>query len=681
MKRILFLIPFLLMLFGCIVSQRISYYQQPPLLTKTKLDSLNIPALENKYKGYDAVYLDRTLEIDHALNPEWEYIVNFSVSYVVLNTESMPFTSFELENPWGYEVSNICLRATNPNGEYAEYSLKDCRLEKGSNGQDIYRFAYPNVVKGTIIQESYERMKKIGNGLIPPISDVVNLQYSVPILKQKYQISFPTEWEIQFKKNDNNKKITLFNMQEENKKKFVFMDSDIPGYKQESYSKSLMQSDKYIQWLFNEIYVYGFFDKLNYIGSETSLKAVYWKLERLSNSQGIMILNEVKDVTKQVTANCTTPYEKADSIIAYVQKNIKVVPSDNEYLFSVILKKKQANLLKVIGLTYKMLETVGLKPEFVMCHSVQDGSFDSKYFDESQFALPALMLIIDSKINIALPYQRYANFHSIPTELLGQQALLVRKESSFGYLPEDEFVKVNNASADSINLKSGTIFTLPDTNELENEIVENYDIIITQEGLLDISEQVEFYGDFAERFRYEFDEKKSEDLEKIIRNYLAFYDANIKLINWSIENQDNLSRPLTINYRYSVDNLVSVLPEEILFQTNGLLSPASISSFKVVPQDRQNPIYIPYNQNYVKKIKISYPAEWDLQTNLADSKVENKFGRFISSSKSDNKMISIEQIRSFYKSDAPKQDYPLLLKLSDEKSDAIIPTIIFSKKQ
>jgi hypothetical protein len=135
---------------------------------------------------------------------------------------------------------------------------------------------------------------------------------------------------------------------------------------------------------------------------------------------------------------------------------------------------------------------------------------------------------------------------------------------------------------------------------------------------------------------------------------------------------------LQIKLEYTIDNLVTVTPEEVIFQTGGLFSPSSTGGErKVDTSERRNPIRIYNDEQTNKNITVQYPASWQLSSTLADIQRSNDFGSVEGKYENSPGKLSIRQTRLLKQSSAPKEKFPELLELISRQSKLSIPTIIF----
>lgn len=212
----------------------------------------------------------------------------------------------------------------------------------------------------------------------------------------------------------------------------------------------------------------------------------------------------------------------------------------------------------------------------------------------------------------------------------------------------------------------------------DNIITENYQIQIDEDGLMIVQEEKRMNGAVAYLYREMLVKKDKEELEEMMENILTYTDGDVNLKSHEIKNLEDYKKPLSITLEYEIDNLVMVTPEEVIFQTGGLFSPASIKKYKIDTDKRMNPIKIYFDQTYYKNIDITFPDNWTMQSQFEDINLENHFGSVDGKYSIEGNQFSVKQSRILKKSDEPKEKIMELLEISGKKSQIYISSIIFN---
>ncbi len=667
MKKLLFMYPILILFAACQLSPRLYKYIQPePIkLSKAQIDSLSVI-----YKGYDAVYLKNESITEHFLYPNWKKSKSNYLSYVVFNPQDKDISTFRF-NAYGKTVKNIFVRVIYPNQELVEFQKKDCQIEKTAS-TEVYKIAYPNITEGTIIQES------VDYECYSSIYDNYPLKMSLPLIENNITFVIPDYWKSQIK----NKALLIEKIKIEKKKKeekniFLYRDHNVEAYKEEVFSPSLQEINGNLTFKITEAHAFSLFQNFNYKDYNYWSEA-YQGIKEYVDKAAKEKNSSFKKSFKNLESKCSSKLELADSIVTYMQNNFEC---DNSLRYNNTLgyniKNKKANAFLLTGFTKQLLSMANIDSDIILCHSNSDGPIDYNYVSTSQFDIPALIIKIEDKKYLALPYVKYLNIRNTPSNFKNSECI------NLGTINKIYFNNFTYMDRDPIKCKEEIkkLFTdIPFNDEEKNYIKETYNIFLNQDGIVNIKEKIELSNIFNYQIKPSFENKKSEELEKMIRDFLAIKVGNVKLITYNIENLNDINQPFVINIEYTIDNLLTVLPDEMIFQTSDLLTPASINNYKIKPTDRKNPIKIDENQSYIKDIYIHFPENMTVQTQLTNKTEANQFGSFANEWKIENNTLNIYQTRNLKRISAPKEDYSLLLNVSSEDINNDISNIIFSLK-
>ncbi len=666
MKKLLFIYPIIFLLTACQVSPRLYKYNQPgPIkLSKTQIDSLSVV-----YKGYDAVYLKNESITEHFYYFNWKKSKSYNQSYVIFNPQDKDISTFSYEG-YGKNVNNINLRVIYPDQKIVEFHKDDCQIEKTASSE-VYKIAYPNITEGTIIQES------VDYECHPSAQDSYILKKSLPMIENKIIFVMPDYWESQIKNKDVHiDKITI--IKEKEKNILQYSDQNIEAYHDEVFSPTLQEMNGILSHKIIKASAFGMFQNIEYCDD------YYWSevfssikeyVDQAANKNNFSL----KKIIKNMEPKCSSKLELADSIVTYMQNNFECDYSSNYYISSMeySIQQKKANPLFITGFTKQLLSMAKIDSDIIFCHSEAEGPIDFKYVSQSQFNIPALFINIDNKKYFALPYVKYLNFRNTPSQFKNSKYINM-------FTPENIYLTTifcKDKDPGKRNEEIKYLFAdIPFNDEEKNYIKETYNIFLNQDGIVNIKEKIELSNIFNYQIKPSFENKKSEELEKMIREFLAIKVGNVKLITYNIENLNDINQPFVINIEYTIDNLLTVLPDEMIFQTSDLLTPASINNYKIKPTDRKNPIKIDENQSYIKDIYIHFPENMTVQTQLTNKTEANQFGSFANEWKIENNTLNIYQTRNLKRISAPKEDYSLLLNVSSEDINNDISNIIFSLK-
>ncbi|MBI2417981.1 MAG: hypothetical protein HYV28_08775 [Ignavibacteriales bacterium] len=353
------------------------------------------------------------------------------------------------------------------------------------------------------------------------------------------------------------------------------------------------------------------------------------------------------------------PLTKMKNILSFLQQNIKIINDYNERDFSDILSKKIANPYELCGLAYYMLKKCDIKTEYLLIHSASNGYFDPKYISVHQFDVPALKINMGQDTYVIFPHLKYMPVGQIPEEMNNETALMISNDA----------------------LTNGKFWTIPDLHNSTDSTDTKINLNIDENGKILVKEIKSYHGIPAYTNRVLFSDSKMEETEKIIRKNFLSQDISISSLHYDIKNLTDLDKDFIIELNYNVDDLVTITPEEVIFQTGGLLSPVNLYSQKVDTVERINPIKIKSREIFTKETSITFPGNWKIQTQLKDTIIENKFGSNIEHSSSIPNGVNIKQTTQLLKSEGEKNQISLLYNLIYGSYKMNMSAIVFDKQK
>jgi hypothetical protein len=611
-------------------------------------EQLDVAAYEKKYEDYDGVYLRKEYLLEHTSGEGgsfWSYYEISKQKHMVLNPDSEALTTFKLGINKAIDISTIYLRITYPNMEVKQYGYDDLHKEKTSENQVTYKFVYPNVTRGTIIEEGYQLTYNVMK-IDPPLIHSIDLQFPIPCEKYRFSYTFPSWWTIQTKKVSDNQ-IVDFNVTEEgNKSKISYSAQDIPAYIEESYAPSLLEGGKCFEFQVLQMQ----------LGPSKLTGHLSWDqavddFVEFATKKGERLSSKMIFTANDLIKGIEEPVERMDTIITYLQENKELSPDlKGDDLYLTVLAKA-------------MLNKAGIDAKYLFLHSAEQGYFDETYISSTQISSPALGVKLDNKTYVLFPYIKIPVGY-IPEPFQGQKAVAINMDKGGAYTSEF----------------STEIWDVPVEVETNNRVEKSTDLTIDQEGFINVADEIMFYGNPAIKFRELFKNLREDEQKKTVEKLLAYDEGIAELTTFKTENLAEFKKPLKIILEYKLDNLVTLLPDEIIFQTGGLFSPSSGATFKIDSKKRYNPIKIPYDEKVIKNIIIHFPDSWTPTTPLKDVSFSNRFGEIDGKYSVEKGKITVTQHRSLKKSKAPKEIIEELDEIAGPQSRLFIPSIVFKNE-
>jgi hypothetical protein len=647
MKRYILPILSLIVLSSCTMSKRVSVFEVPPL-TQLSQDTVNAAAYEAKYQASEGVYLDVERTFEHYGAKEqymgsWKFAVIDRRKFIVLNPEASWLTSFRLT----FKPDTMYIRITTPDGHVRMYGKKDLKEEKVASGYTYFTLVYPDIVKGTIIEEGWSDAS--GGGYFTPLEHDIPLQYSIPCEHLKFTYACPDWWTLKLKKTQGDRMPPAeWQYDYDTKKQTIYYEGkNIPAVRPESFSPYFREVAQYLQFHITDLEMAG--AKFDRPDSWQELADNFSKYALKKSEKKPAVVSEK---AQELTANCRTAYEKLDTIVTFVQNNFDVVYKSSNANYPKILTEKKGEPAELTGLTQALLDHAGLDSKYLLVHSAEDGYFDPDYFDGEQFEAPAVRVKVDSLDYVVFPYMRHLPVNHVPEIYQGQMALQI-----------DEGV--------------ASLWKTPEGNRTANTSTEDYDLKINLDGSINVKEHRVAHGSQAYSLRESLRPLDTTETRAFMREMLTYSEGDLTLDSFQVRNLEADKEPLQLDLYYRISNLVVVAPDEILFRTGGLFAPISDLEGKIDTEKRQNPIKINYDQEHRKNITIRYPDDWDLTTELKNVAFENDFGSIKGEYELTTGVISARQQVNLKRIYAEKTRISELADLIGGRSQIEIPTLIF----
>ncbi len=669
-SRIYLCLIFLVFL-GCTTSKRIIYMKKPTDVANTGLD---IDDFIEKYEDYDGVYLSINETIEHSGTKQgagepWKYVRIRQIKYMVLNPDNERLTTLKLSASEAADFESIYSRVTYPDGTIKEYDSSNYIMEENS-GSRIYKFIYPNIVKGTIIEE--------GNSVSynawaprPPLEHDIPLQFNIPCLSVKFKYAYPDWWHINYKKIAKYRNYPFgIEKDEKNHKRIITVSAqNVGAIKNELYTPAFKELANYFQFMITSLQMNG---TSYYAPSSWSKVASTFEKYAMKKGGGVAGFfsdptKEAKTMTENLIVGCKNNIERAYKIVEAVQKSFEIIDDLEVNDLKKVFENKKGNIYKITGITQLLLDYAGINSKFCLVHSAKDGYFDETYIQYSQMNIPAVMAEIDGEHHFFFPYIKYLSPGHIPEHLLSETAIMFADKKSKRSTAANRFIRPTK------------MIKLPDETQSNNKVVEHYDLTIAEDGLIKVKEKKILTGYMSYYIRKELDDLKKDEYDKVIRSFLTYDEGNVELISHKVSNLDSSTKELILELEYTIDNLVTVTPEEVIFQTGGLFSPISLKKYKVSSKDRENPIRVYYDESYEKQISIKFPFYWSLSETPEQVELKNDFGAITANFElSDTSKLKVSQSRFLKRCSEPKERFSEMLEIIGNSSKLSVPTLFFT---
>ena len=646
-KNLHILLPLLIasVLASCVPSARRHFVLQNMPADSIRLFSYDAEEYAEKYDGHDGVFINVDRVIEHAFAGEdWVAFMTSSLRFMILNPEAEWLTTFVVRIDPGEKLINAWVNVLSPDGTVRQYGVEDMKAEKNSDGSVVYRFAYPDVQVGTVIDEGFDVRYSFG----PMLSNFeFDLQYDVPAENVTTRFIYPNSFTVRTKDLGPDRKLeTTFDNSLKGARAIVYEGKDIPALPDEPYAPYHKEVAEYMHVAITGAYSTTFLPSWSkYADNYTEYvldRESFWR-------------DRAGDVLEEIVDEEMSDFEKMDAIVGWVYDNIEVEPVPDDFDYNDMIKQGKGSPPLIAGLTRLMLQKSDIDASFLLVHSAEDGYFDEDFITYGELTTPAVYTKIDDREYVLIPYVKNFPIDHIPDYMQGQEALAINEKGFNGFV------------------------TVPYGTLGRNTITENYELEIDEEGLITITEEKELDGTAAYAIRRALEDITEEDLEDLMESLVSYEEGEVELDSWEVKNQDDYKAPLSIVLKYDIDNLVTITPEEVIVQTGGLLSPVSSTGTKVETDKRVNPIRIYSDERLVKNITLRYPSEWRFNTDLKTVDYTNDFGELKVTWTDRGGETEINMSRTLRKSNEAAERFPELMDIVGSRSRYLnVPALIFA---
>jgi hypothetical protein len=641
------------MLLACTVSRNVTNLALPDE-SAAPISTNELNKYLEKYPGQDLIYIIRELSYDHSgvkenlgLASEWSLQCVIHYKYIILNPESEDITRFTI----GFLPKDLYIVLKNPDGTVRRFGNNDLQKRKGSFDEDEYTLIFPAVVKGTTVELGY--LFSVPGYLSIDVNNEFMLQFRAPCETLKFVYAFPDWWNIEFKSVGGDSLAPLYNLEfdpESHKQIIRYKGIDVPAFPDEPYSPYFREIGRYLSFRFTDIEMMGQKAKLPKNWDDIAENIRKTLLEKSDKYK-----KEITALVADLTKDAASETARLDTIVSYIQKNIRRGRSGAEGNYRKILADKMGNDWEIIGLTEKMLKVSGIAAEYVLIHTAEQGPFDSDYYSYDQFSIPAVYATADSLNYVICSNLDFLPHNVIPDYLQEQPALIISKESA---------QRIKN---------------MPAGDPKQNLLVGETEIVLREDGTVSVTEKTSVSGYPAALIRMILLGLKGSDLRKTVSDYFIYSDGEVDIDTFNISNLEIIKEPLIVEAQYTIDNLIRIGDDEAIFQTSGLLSPLRGEVMRIRPELRVNPVKVPFSENYKQTITIKYPSGWTIASELNDISYANQFGEVSGHFLLAPGLISVNQSLTMNKVWEPREKITDLIDLTKRTSQLWIPTIVFLK--
>ncbi|HEX8297697.1 MAG TPA: hypothetical protein VF594_00940 [Rubricoccaceae bacterium] len=638
---------------GSMAASRSSFTRRP-LTEMPPLPVVRLDSLRTAYPNLPMAYLtdERTIEHQFDFPSEWDFVQDVRRQYVVLDPDDTQATTFGVTLGRRDVLEGAHLRLVSPDGAESVFALADLVREQ-DGGAVSYKFAYPNVVAGSVIEESYRLRQTTDRTFQPPLYHDIALQREVPVDQMTVRYVYPSSWSLAVKQVGPQRmpEFQLDRTTLPHSSILTVRRDHVAPFADEPYSPFFKEVAPYLEFAVTAIHVG---DVLPLYQAPTSWEALATDFGRYAFKRRGGATGPVAQQARSVADPAAPDSVRLASIVSWVQTNIEPVDEGGATDLRGVLQSHRANDLLITGLTQAMLEESGLDADFILIHPMSEGYFDPQFIDIRQFTAPAVLVRLEGTDRVVFPYVEGLPITYIPENYQGATAMRLSAEGLGGFV------------------------RLPASDLSQSTIDEVTSVAVDAEGIVRVEETTTLRGAAAFGFRALIKDLTAEERAEEMERFVTYDEGSFRDFTHTVEGESAAADALVLTLRYTVDDLVTVTPEEVLFQTGGLLSPAALSTREATPGRRRNPVRIYHNSVTNKTIRVQYPEAWTLTTALADVREDSRFGQSTGSYASTPGLLTATQRTQLRAGSAAATEASALERLTGSESRLNVPTLVFS---
>lgn len=617
------------------------------------LDSLDDIAA--KYTGHSAYILDIDYVVENVFRQKGYRTEQYkrtlmSKQYVVLDHTDPEFSTMTLELQNGEEElvafkAQVVLR----NGEMGVYDRAD--LEWTGKEQATAKLVFDNIRDGAVVHIVYETVEALPDGLI---RGFIPLQFSVPVRSLDVYVLLPQRLLFRFKEIREGY-IPHYTVSESgflDLSTFHFARRNIEPLKSEPFSPDPMSSLEYAAYIIAGVQSD---DSVLHLFSTNVGEALQTFVKREADRAGVRFIRRfTQELIEE--SGAVEKDEIVDVIVQYVREHMTENATVDKPTYQELIATGQGDKWTITELLHAMLDHARIETEFIVIHDPRFGYLDKQFVDGSM-RTPALRFAYKGENVVCFPYMSNLRLGMIPPHVHDEVAYSIA-----GY---------NGV---------GTYDTIVAPSRHGYNIREEFAIHIDSNAQVHVEEVTKFQGAsaFAVEQRYQ-EAKQSGRLTAFFESFTTYDDGIIQPTNPSFTVTYDSLYSVVVSVTYTIDNLVTMLPSEVIFLTGGLLSSNVSEPEMVTDVPRTNPIVIPRFETIEQHIHISYPITWTKVTEIPEYSIANSIGRASVSATTNAGSITITKSRELDQGRWDKEMAADLLELIHFRISAEVPTLVFKK--
>ncbi|MFK8046761.1 MAG: DUF3857 domain-containing protein [Crocinitomicaceae bacterium] len=563
----------------------------------------------------------------------------------------------QFEEGAGVEFNSLGIRILNKSGIDiwkevripANYNSEDLVILKAeinkSSGQKLEgernynEIVFTTLEVGDIIYLEFRKDIYTGGKLAKEISTIHNFSQFVPVNNALYRVYIPKSYNVEITEDGFEGEKTEFDFEDYKCSEFKY--KKIEKTEQEKFMPELSELGQSI-----------------YISTMPSWETI----SSWYNDLAIPMAKEDYNLDKvfdEIFADGLegTNIEKAELIYGYLCDNINyssVSFRQSNYVPQkpmVTISTKLGDCKDLSMLYHTLANKAGLNTNLVLVNTRDNGENTMK-IPSTGFNHCIIRIELDNDTLFQELTDSKLPFGSLPDYLYNAQALIIDNDEDI-ILGKD-------------------LIHIPQNKLLDNKVVRTVDLKI-DDLKMQLNTSTDFVGAEASDYRWYFADKSKVDLKKTIDNYCSdFFESDIKVNSYDMENLDNLNENFKLNLSMTIEDEVKSIGSLQTFAVPFFETIFTLEKFPDI--DRKHPLnYWKYEvvDHYLTTIKISIEDDQQFVEIPSDVLLNNKFIDFtLTVKKLSNTEVEITRSVKPKMKTISKEDYQAFRKTVKEISKA-----------
>lgn len=172
---------------------------------------------------------------------------------------------------------------------------------------------------------------------------------------------------------------------------------------------------------------------------------------------------------------------------------------------------------------------------------------------------------------------------------------------------------------------------------------------------------------------------KSDQVEQAVRRLMSYKGGDMIVSKYDVSGIDSSSVQLVVHIEYMINNLLTIMTNEAIFQTSGLFSPSAYVYSELETDHRSNRIVVHSACSALLDIRIKYPMSWTLSPELKDVRILNELGSAsLTYDQSKPNVLGVSVEKSLSRGSAPKDKLPCLIAIVGRNPVLNVPNLVFT---